>query len=239
MNLILNSDDFGISKGMNLGVIDAHLEGVLSSTTALVGAPHINHGVNLAKDYPELGIGLHLSIDFFKCFSKKPSLIDENGNLKRFKANETRRIPVEDIVCEWELQIKEFENLFGYFPTHFDSHHHVHLRQPDCEAAMKILQDKYQVTVRGMGEAGYIGEFYDQNVKLECMKEYINRLRNSEYKYREIMIHNAFCDRDIISYTTYNTKRMDEHALITSNEFKKLINDENIKICSYKDGENE
>lgn len=238
MNLILNSDDFGISKGMNYGVIDAHLEGTLSSTTALVGAPHIKHAVNLAKDMPKLGIGVHLSIDFFKCFSKNEKLMGENGNLIKFTTDPSDYISVQDVITEWECQITEFQKLFGYFPTHFDSHHHVHLRYECCKQAIRVLKDKYHVKVRGLDDSFYIGEFYDETVRLEKMKEYISSLKNSDYPYREIMIHNAFCDVDIINYTTYNTKRMDEHALITSSEFKQFIQCEKIKICSYKDGQN-
>lgn len=236
MNIILNSDDFGICKGMNYAVIDAHLEGVLNSTTALVGSPYINHAANLAKEYPNLGIGIHLSIDFCKCFSKLDSILEEDGNLKR--VDENTLISVEDVLAEWELQIEEFQKIFGYFPTHFDSHHHAHLLQNECNQAIKVLKEKYNIPVRGLDDAYLIDDFYDTNVSIENLIEYVNKCKDVDYKYREIMIHNSFCDLDLIEATSYNTKRMDEHRIITSSEFKQFLSSEGIKICSYKDGQN-
>ncbi|TGU42153.1 ChbG/HpnK family deacetylase, partial [Mesorhizobium sp. M00.F.Ca.ET.186.01.1.1] len=36
MKLIVNADDFGYSKGVNLGIIEAHRAGVVTSTTTMV-----------------------------------------------------------------------------------------------------------------------------------------------------------------------------------------------------------
>ena len=41
--LIVNADDFGLSKGQNYGIIEACRNGVVTSTTALVNGAAIDH----------------------------------------------------------------------------------------------------------------------------------------------------------------------------------------------------
>lgn len=41
--LIVNADDFGLSKGQNYGIVEAYRNGVVTSTTALVNGEAIGH----------------------------------------------------------------------------------------------------------------------------------------------------------------------------------------------------
>jgi hopanoid biosynthesis associated protein HpnK len=60
--LIVNADDFGRSKSINAAVIRAHREGILTSASLMVNEPGFDEAVALAKDNPQLGIGLHLTL---------------------------------------------------------------------------------------------------------------------------------------------------------------------------------
>ena len=51
MKLIVNADDFGLSKGVNLGIIEAHKNGIVTSTTLMVTMNEVEHALNLAKKY--------------------------------------------------------------------------------------------------------------------------------------------------------------------------------------------
>ena len=62
MKLIINADDFGYSNGVNYGIIDAFKNGILTSTTCLTNMPGFNHAIQLAKENPNLGIGIHLTL---------------------------------------------------------------------------------------------------------------------------------------------------------------------------------
>ena len=57
--LIVNADDFGLSKGQNYGIIEACRNGIVTSTTALVNGQAIDHAVQLSRDEPSLAIGMH------------------------------------------------------------------------------------------------------------------------------------------------------------------------------------
>ena len=75
--VIINADDFGYSQGINLGIIEAHKNGILSSTTMMANMPGFEHGVELAKNNPKLGIGVHLNLTCGKpLLDNVPSLTD-------------------------------------------------------------------------------------------------------------------------------------------------------------------
>ena len=82
--LILNADDFGMTQGVNKGIIRAHRDGILTSTTLMANGPEFADAVALAKLNPELGVGCHLVLVGGPAVAPKEkisSLVDENGNL--------------------------------------------------------------------------------------------------------------------------------------------------------------
>jgi hopanoid biosynthesis associated protein HpnK len=60
--LIVNADDFGRSPSINLAVIRAHREGILTTASLMVNEPAADEAVGLARENPRLGVGLHLAL---------------------------------------------------------------------------------------------------------------------------------------------------------------------------------
>jgi chitin disaccharide deacetylase len=60
--LIVNADDFGRSHSINQAVIRAHREGILTTTSLMVNGDACAEAVELAKQNPALGVGLHLTL---------------------------------------------------------------------------------------------------------------------------------------------------------------------------------
>ena len=58
--LIVNGDDFGASHGVNVGVIEAHDRGILTSTSMMVDMPASAEAGRLAARHPAFGVGLHV-----------------------------------------------------------------------------------------------------------------------------------------------------------------------------------
>src|SRR5687768_1172724 len=77
--LIINADDFGLSHEVNTAVIRAHTEGVLTTASLMVNEDGFGEAVQLSRQHPRLGVGLHLS---FVCGrsalrqSEIPNLVD-------------------------------------------------------------------------------------------------------------------------------------------------------------------
>jgi hopanoid biosynthesis associated protein HpnK len=60
--LIINADDFGLSPGANRGIVQAWDQGILTSTSLMVGGAAFEEAVALAKERPGLQVGLHLTL---------------------------------------------------------------------------------------------------------------------------------------------------------------------------------
>ena len=106
--VIVNADDFGASRGINRGIIEAHRDGILTSTSLLVDAPWSEEAAKLSRAVPDLSVGLHVHLT--------------NGGSKSVAAQE------DGDHCRAELrrQFNRFAELIGQPPTHLDSHHNIH-----------------------------------------------------------------------------------------------------------------
>jgi len=58
--LIVSADDFGMSPGVNAGIIRAHREGILTDASLMVNGSAFVEAVDLARAHPTLSVGLHL-----------------------------------------------------------------------------------------------------------------------------------------------------------------------------------
>ena len=140
--IIINADDFGISEGAVLGIIKAHQDGILTSTTCMVNMPYAKMGLELASRYPNLGVGIHLVLTVGRpLIDGAKSYVDKNGNFLRPSAypNEEPNANFDELYREWKAQIERFIKLAGKKPTHIDSHHHVHLLPQQLDNVTRSL----------------------------------------------------------------------------------------------------
>ncbi|MGL5033811.1 MAG: ChbG/HpnK family deacetylase, partial [Microcystaceae cyanobacterium] len=80
--LIINGDDFGLSSSVNQAIIQAHTEGILTSTSLMVTGQACQEAVELAQQNPNLGVGLHLVLVCGRSQLSPveiPNLVDKNG----------------------------------------------------------------------------------------------------------------------------------------------------------------
>src|SRR5438552_1298467 len=60
--LIVNADDFGLSVGVNRGIIRAHEEGIVTSASLMVRWPAAAEAAAYARTAARLGVGLHVDL---------------------------------------------------------------------------------------------------------------------------------------------------------------------------------
>ena len=130
--LIVNGDDFGISEGVNRGIVEAHRRGVLTSATIMANLPALEHAVRLWREHPTLGVGIHLNLTRGAPIlppGRVPTLVGPEGCLLGLKRLLTRmslgRIDARQVESELCAQVEKVMEA-GIRPTHLDSHHHVH-----------------------------------------------------------------------------------------------------------------
>ena len=121
----------------------AHHDGIVTSTSCLVGAEASAHAVACALEAPQLSIGLHAVFT------------TENGQpLVDFSKRRACRTWLQE-------QFSRFTDLFGRLPTHLDSHHHVHCAE-ELRPLFLELAHTYALPLRLHSPARYFGGFYGQ-----------------------------------------------------------------------------
>ena len=132
--LIVNADDFGLHAAVNRGILAAHTEGIVSSTSLMAGGAALDDAVRIAKQCPQLGVGVHLTLVGARPVlpvAEVSSLLDEAGDfygsyplfIKRFLRGKIRLAEVER---ELAAQIDRVR-MAGIQPSHLDSHQHLHV----------------------------------------------------------------------------------------------------------------
>jgi chitin disaccharide deacetylase len=136
--LIVNADDFGLSRGVNAGIVDAHTTGVVTSTSLMVDRPGAEDAAQLAHRLPALSVGLH--------FDDLGVEMDEPASVAR----------------AFTAQLERFRQLVGAEPTHVDSHHHSHADE-DRIALFSELVAPLGVPLRHAGRVRYLGGYWGQS----------------------------------------------------------------------------
>lgn len=152
--LIINADDFGYSRGVNYGILDAHLEGVVTSTTMMANMPGLEHGVRLSEQYPSLGIGVHLCLTSGRPVREDvDTLVDKQGTFHplSFYREKHGSIDLDQLYAEWQAQLERLLAL-GISLTHIDSHHYTHAF-PDHREVAEELSRQYQLPLRNCLDA--------------------------------------------------------------------------------------
>ena len=212
--LIVNADDFGLAAGVNEGIIEAHVNGVLTSTSLMVERSAAADAVRLARAHPALSIGLHYVED-------SPE-IDQPGHAARTFA----------------AQLARFRELTGAEPTHVDSHHHVHLTRM---STFTPLVAPLGVPLRGDGSVPYLGDFYAQPgrgvVDLERVRTpFLLELLSGDdmtAEFTELGCHPARVTDDLRS--SYASEREVELATLTEPDLRARIQGLGLTLASYRD----
>lgn len=157
---IFNADDFGISKGVNAAIVKAHREGILNSASLMINQKYAAEAVKLAKEMPELEMGLHVNLtNEYPAASAQeiPLLVDNRGKLKNGFVNLLLISFLKPRQLRQQVEIEMRAQIAKYLTTglplqHLDSHRHVHMI-PQIFKTMRKLQKEFEVPrIRVMNE---------------------------------------------------------------------------------------
>jgi predicted glycoside hydrolase/deacetylase ChbG (UPF0249 family) len=150
--LIVNADDFNLTTGVTRGILEAHRSGIVTSTTVMVNLPGVQQSRDLAQACPLLGLGLHLNLTFGPPVLPSgyvPSLVDGAGHFVRDHGRLREAGDPSEVREELAAQVEKFRATFGHFPSHLDTHHHIH-RHPRVFEAVIDLASGLAVPVRAV-----------------------------------------------------------------------------------------
>jgi chitin disaccharide deacetylase len=153
--LIVNADDFGMSRGITDGILRAHQDGIVTSTSIMVNMPGSEYAIQRMREFPSLGVGVHLNLCEGRPLlppHKVSTLITKDGVFH----------PLSEMIhrmWHWQLSEREIEAEFraqiqwmkerGATPTHADSHQHMYTYPPAAIAFRRALKAERVLKIRG------------------------------------------------------------------------------------------
>jgi chitin disaccharide deacetylase len=225
--VIVNADDFGYSRGVNRGIVEAHEYGIVTSASLMVARPGAVEAAEYARGRPQLGLGLHAELGRWRV-ARFPvrGAAHSVAALQRSVATELAR------------QLDRFRSLIGRDPSHLDSHQHRHrdeLVRPHFElvaAELGVPLRRVSSTVR------FCGEFYGHDgrgqpspadIRPEAL---ISLLEGLEEGVTELGCHPGYVD-DLRDW--YHREREQEVRTLCDPAVKETIGRLGIRLCTFAD----
>jgi len=132
-SLIVNADEFGLTEGINEGIIEVHAHGIVTSTTMVSNFWAFDHAAALSRKHPDLAVGVHLNLTHGMPIlpqDRVHTLVDENGYFYRRRPFLQRlilgQISMIQVYEEFRAQIDKVIAA-GIEPSHLDSHESVYM----------------------------------------------------------------------------------------------------------------
>jgi hypothetical protein len=247
--LIVNADDFGRTRGVNAGVVDAHLLGIVTSSTVMVLEPAAEEGVSdVRRRAPRLSLGLHFVLTGGGLPASNPDRVPSllvGGRFRRFPADLPQELPPEEIARELDAQLFLFEKMAGGPPTHLDSHHHSALH-PSVQRVFAQAALRLEIPVRASSAAAreelraagvrtpdrFVDGFYGPGATVANLRTILLALANET---TELMCHPGRADERLVAGSTYARERELELALLCEPELKTLVAEQDIRLVSFRD----
>jgi chitin disaccharide deacetylase len=131
--LIINADDFGFTSGVNRAIVEAHTQGIVTSSTLMANGRAFREAVELMKAAPKLSVGCHVVLIDGEPVAQSETIptLTQDGRfrdgLKSFATRAlTGRLDAREIEAEASAQIRKLQSV-GISVSHVDTHKHTHL----------------------------------------------------------------------------------------------------------------
>ena len=133
--LVVNADDFGFTRDVNQGIIEAHQQGILTATTLMANGDAFEDAVRLARENGTLDVGAHLVLVGGRALVSQDPLPSSVARL--LAAIVLKRLRIYE---ELAAQVRRILDQ-GIRLTHLDTHKHTHLAPPVLDAVARIAEE--------------------------------------------------------------------------------------------------
>jgi uncharacterized lipoprotein YddW (UPF0748 family)/predicted glycoside hydrolase/deacetylase ChbG (UPF0249 family) len=161
---LIRCDDMGMNHSVNMAIKKVIESGLPMSTSVMFACPWYQEAVEILKEHPEVGVGIHLTLNaewknyrWGPVLGKKavPSLVDSSGyffpsRTKLFKNNPK----IDEIEKELIAQIERALSS-GLRIDYLDYHMGTAVQTEELRVLVEGLAKDY-----GLGMSGYFGEIY-------------------------------------------------------------------------------
>ncbi len=226
--LVVNADDFGLSPGVNAGVVRAHEHGILTSASLMVRFPAAQEAADYARRAAGLSLGLHVDLGEW---------VYNDGDWETLYEVVSLEDP-DAVVSEVGRQVDAFRRLTGGQPSHIDSHQHVHSWDP-VVTSFRTLALALGVPLRHYTEGvTYCGDLYGQSTDGTPIPEaitvsaLIDIIEGLPRGITELACHPGLGED---SGSTYDHERTQEVEILCDPRVREALDREGVALRSFAD----
>ncbi len=225
-HFIVNADDFGLSPGVNRGIIKAHERGVVTSASLMVRGPAATEAAAYAQAYPNLSVGLHVDLGEW---------VHRGGQ----SVSLYQVVALDDssaVAGEVSRQLAAFRRLVNHNPTHIDSHQHIHRNEVVGQVLARSATELAIPLRECSPDVRFCGDFYGHGPKHVSIPGAISSERMIEIVatlppgITELMCHPGEED-DLDSM--YNNERAEEVQTLCDPQVRAAVIAEGIELRSF------
>jgi predicted glycoside hydrolase/deacetylase ChbG (UPF0249 family) len=147
MTLVVTADDLGLTPGVTRGILEAHRNGIVRSTSLLVTFPSSADAAAAARAERDLEVGVHLDLVGGWPISDPasvPTLCDGEGKFLSLSGFTRRlftgRVRAAEIALELRAQVERARG-WGIPALAWDSHRHTHLMPPVARVVSSLARE--------------------------------------------------------------------------------------------------
>jgi predicted glycoside hydrolase/deacetylase ChbG (UPF0249 family) len=225
--LVVNADDFGYSRSVNGGVIEAHERGIVTSASLMIDRPGAVEAAGYASRHPDLGLGLHVELKRWRV-----SRVPRRGAALRPSAL------ARATSLQLRRQLERFRAIAGRDPSHLDGHHNHHLLA-DLRPHFQALADDLSIPLRRVDpRIAFCGEFYGQDGKGRpdpdaiTPEALLRLLENIDQPITDLACHPGFTD-DLDDW--YRTEREQEVRVLCDERVRVAVSELGLELCTFSD----
>lgn len=192
--LILNADDFGLTRGINRAIEELHRAGALTSATLMATGEAFDDAVRIAHANPTLGVGCHIVLTDGLPVSHPESiqtLLGADGKHFRptlsdfVQALLRGRIAPRHIEREALAQLQKLQRA-GIDVTHLDTHKHTHLFPQVTAPLLRIAESTSVGAIRNPFEPAWLRPLQHGSLVRRLQVRLLERLRPAFQRQRQL-----------------------------------------------------
>lgn len=258
MKLLVQSDDYAITRAVSQGCIYGIKNGLIRNTGLFANMPWTEECVEWIKPYlNEIAFGIDLNASTGSSIlghDKVPSLTHADGSFLTSKENRSLDTDGnghdhlascrDELYNEFKAQIEKYIELVGHKPDYI--HNHAYGTKTTIEITEQLakeygvqlsssIMERDEVKFAGMGwyVRGGGPEAQLTEDPISYVLEDKGNILNSEYAY--LITHSGYCDVELFNLSSYNTCRVKDLECLTDERVISWIKDNNIELINFND----
>lgn len=260
--LIINADDFGLTSGVNRGILETHTKGVVTSTSLMVNTPGFDEAVEFAQSTPSLGVGFHFNLTTGKPLTQNrtdiASLVDDSGHFRPLEPGISPKWHKVDVQRELEHQWQQIKKT-KLMITHIDTHHYIQ-RFPQVYEPLSALARNQGIALRHtfvihpiLADDPPISGFHsnrstlpfdhpkttdyfigDEYYEADGIERIKQHLQHLQWGVTELNCHPGYIDEPLKQLSSWLKEREKERVLFKRKKLREEIRSRNIRLINYR-----